>query len=459
MEQGGVWVEVVSHAAVAAEMLAAGYVLYRFFRPFSENIRGALAAGGTYSAVMLVLYILPRTFSRFPAYGMGILAALAVFCQSDRRRYGQKVFLAAVFFSLRWLTWAAAEILYDKLYHLAEETRFMLARPDLWLPLYAVMCLFYVAAGTLFTGAAVWSISRAYANKYSDMAVRELLVMSSPAFVGVVGYMVMWYYRSFYIRSTGEMPEFYDVLTLLYCLAAVAAMAGSVVLYERIRAGQDERLRNELLAAQLDSIRGHIAQVEELYQDIRGIRHDMTNHILTLESLYQTDRREEAEHYGRELKSGLSAMLGEIGSGNPVTDVILQGIKTESEKRGIRFESAFHYPGDSALNAFDVSVILHNALQNALENVPIPGQGTEEPYIAIRSYRRRNAFMIEVRNSFEGNLQWDVETGLPATAKERAEGHGYGLINIRKVSGRYFGDIDVDASGGEFRLSVMLMLE
>ncbi len=136
MEQGEMWAEAVSQAAVAAEMLAAGYVLYRFFRPFAEKKRGALAAGTAYSVAMLVLYILPKNFSRFSAYGMGILAALAVFSRLDRKRYGQKVFLAAVFFSLRWLTWGAAEILYDKLYRLAEESRFMLDHPDMWLPLY-----------------------------------------------------------------------------------------------------------------------------------------------------------------------------------------------------------------------------------------------------------------------------------------------------------------------------------
>lgn len=98
MEQGKMWAEAVSQAAVAAEMLAAGYVLYRFFRPFAEKKKGALAAGTAYSVAMLVLYILPKNFSRFSAYGMGILAALAVFSRLDRKRYGQKVFLAAVFF-------------------------------------------------------------------------------------------------------------------------------------------------------------------------------------------------------------------------------------------------------------------------------------------------------------------------------------------------------------------------
>lgn len=89
----------------------------------------------------------------------------------------------------------------------------------------------------------------------------------------------------------------------------------------------------------------------------------MTNHILTLEGLYAGGQREEAEAYGAELKNLLSEMTGEIKSGNPVTDVILQEQKKEAEKRNIRFRTDFYYPKGSRINAFDISVILNNALQ------------------------------------------------------------------------------------------------
>lgn len=39
-------------------------------------------------------------------------------------------------------------------------------------------------------------------------------------------------------------------------------------------------------------------------------------------------------------------------------------------KKGIHFQLEFYYPEDSCINAFDISVILNNALQNALENTP-----------------------------------------------------------------------------------------
>ncbi len=159
--------------------------------------------------------------------------------------------------------------------------------------------------------------------------------------------------------------------------------------------------------------------------------------------------------YGEELKSALSRITGEIKSGNPVTDVILQELKNEAEKRKIRFQSDFYYPAGTNINAFDVSVILNNALQNAMENA---GKG-EVPYISILSYHRNNAYMIEISNSFTGNLQWDEERGLPVTSKEKTEGHGYGLSNIRMMARKYSGDIAIDLKNDEFRLSIMLMME
>ena len=59
--------------------------------------------------------------------------------------------------------------------------------------------------------------------------------------------------------------------------------------------------------------------------------------------------------------------------------------------------------------------------------------------------------MIEISNSFTGNLQWDEERELPVTSKENTEGHGYGLSNIRMVARKYSGDIVAHwQSGSEY---------
>lgn len=277
-----------------------------------------------------------------------------------------------------------------------------------------------------------------------------------PSVTGVTGYGILINYQTSSGMSWMEpISGLYNGLAFLHFGISIITIVVVTVLFQNIKARQEEKLQNELLAIQVDSTEKHIRQVESLYQSIRSIRHDMTNHILTLERLYAGNNVEEAMDYGRELKSALSPMAGEIKTGNPVTDVILQELKSEAEKRNIHFQTDFYYPTDTNINAFDVSVILNNALQNAMENV---GK-SETPYISVLSYHSNNAYMIEVSNSFTGNLKWDEERGLPVTSKEKKDGHGYGLSNIRIVARKYSGDIAIDLKDDEFRLSIMLMME
>lgn len=280
-------------------------------------------------------------------------------------------------------------------------------------------------------------------------------MLSAPLVMGIGGFETIHYYRSFYILETGSNINAYDVRAVVYYTVSIAVIVVVIGLYQSIRANQEEKLQNELLSSQIDSIRHHIGQVEMLYQNIRGIRHDMANHILTLERLYAGNRTDEAKEYSLNLKAALSGAAGEIRSGNPVTDVILQEWKSEAEKKEIQFRSDFYFPAGSDINAFDISVILNNALQNAVENV----EKCETPYISIRSYHRNNAYMTEISNSFTGSLQWDYESSLPVTSKKEKDRHGYGLASIRRVAEKYSGDIAIDIKDGEFLLSVMLMME
>lgn len=454
MEPLGMHWEMVTYLHMIVEIFLTGYVLYRFAGPFMENKIGAAVSGAVYFAVMTVLYLVPVHMMVFNAYGLGILAAFFVMCFMDRRNYRQKIFLAVTFFSLRWFSFAMAEILYDNLYSFAEKTEYMRGHPDLWFALFVGVCVYWLLLELIFLAAGIWCILRAYAYKYAAMSRKELFMLISPSIMGVAGYEIIWYYRSFYISETGRSPSVYDSLALLYYAVAVITIIVVTVLYQGIKAGQEEKLQNELLAAQVESIQHHISQVESVYQNVRGIRHDLANHIITLEELYAGNRKEEALNYADELKTQLAKVSGEIKSGNPVTDVILQGRKYEAEKRKIRFCCDFHYPIESGINAFDLSVILNNALQNAIENA-----AGAKPYISILSYRKRNACMIEISNSFVGNLQWNVESGLPFSSKEKSDRHGYGLANIRRTAVKYCGDIDIAAEDGEFRLTIMLMAD
>lgn len=454
------------------ETLARGYCLYRFVQPFMvspvmtngicsrgdaasvhRGKRIAACGGAAYFLTMLLLYMLRISMDYYVIYGMASLATFLVICRMDKRNYRQKFFLVTTFFSLNILAASMAEILYDFLYYSALETDFMQRHEQMAVSLYVIMCIFDLVMEIVFTVIGTWQVVRIYVDKGREMEKKEVVLLALPSLMGVIGYEIMRYYRMFYALEIGELERTYDSLMLLYCAISSLTIIVVIMLYQDIRAKQEENQQAKILGAQISSLRQHMEQVEGLYQNIRSIKHDMTNHVLTLEGLYEGNQAEEARAYSNCLKAELAQMTGEWETGNPVTNVILQEFAKEAGKRGISFHSEFYYPVDSNIDAFDISVILNNALQNAMENT---GRGER---ISVISYRRNNACIIEICNSFTGDLQWNTQSGLPVTTKEKAEGHGYGLPNIRRVAGKYAGDIDIALRDGQFCLCILLMME
>lgn len=462
MEHPAYW-EAAGHVATLIEAFIMAYCFYCFAAPFTQNKKSARYSSIVYFLAMSGMFFFMARLDVYVIYAIMAMAAFITLYLMERENLEQKAFLVVTFFALEWLTRAMSEILYDHLYAFAADTAFMARHLRLWFALYVGVLLYYLLLRLLFTMTAIRCIVKAYVYKYAHMGKKELLMLALPSFVAVVGYEIMRYYRAFYIVKTESVSDAYDALFFFYCAIFVVMIVVIIILYQSIKTTQEEKLQNELLTAKVDSIRQHIGQVEGLYHDIRSLKHDMGNHIMTLERLYEEKETTEAKAYSAQLKAALAEMTGEIRSGNPVTDVILQEMKGKAEKKGIYFHHAFFYPEDSDINAFDISVILHNALQNAIENAE--GEGA---YISVLSYRKRNAYMIEIKNSFAGTLQWHPESGLPMTSKEKKPGnkkqsgylqaHGYGLSNIRRVARKYAGDIDITVKDGAFCLSVMLMV-
>lgn len=442
---------------IIAYISMTGYILYYFAKPFMMKKDKAFCVGAAYIFAMCILSVVPVMLGNFAAYSIGILSAFLVMCWIDRRNYRQKIYIVITFFSLRWLSSYLASTLTANLYDQMVMTPYLAGHPVRQLVVTAGTDILKLAIILTVLRFSVGRIIKAYTYKRENMTTKELLMLTVPSVTGMTGYEIMQYYQTYIEVSIQEaVSGIYYVLAFLHYGISIVTIVVVAFLFHSIKEKQEDKLQNEMISSQIDNMKRHIGQVENLYQDMRGMKHDMTNHILTLERLYAANEAALAQEYAMELKKALANVaVGRIRSGNPITDTILQEWKTEAEKRSIDMESNFLFPTGSNINVFDISVILNNALQNAVENT-VAG---EMAHISVVSYCRNNAYMIEISNSFAGSLQWDSEYGLPITSKGETDSHGYGLSNIRKVAQKYFGDMDIELKDEKFLLSVMLMMD
>ena len=447
---------VTSKISVIALLMITGIYFGKFVCPYIKKKKGAVAVSIVYITIMLVLYMIPPQIDNFSAYLIGVIAAFLAMYVEDRRNKYQKIFLAITFFSIRWLTVAMAARL-DDLVTKALVFRNMSAE-KVWLQygLYVGTRVLDIVLCIAFIAVAIGLINKAYIYKKDEMSVKEMVMLIIPSLVGVTGYGILQYYLMIYERDTGknliDTYGFYGALSFLHYLISIVAILVVIVMFQNWKEMQEEQRGQELVLNQISDMKKHIEEVEKLYRDIRSMRHDMGNHIQTLEHLVAHNNIDDATEYLEHLKNEWDEVSPEIKTGSPVIDVILMEKLREAKERQIRFLSDFHYPQNTKLNAFDLSVIMNNALNNCMENV-----SGDDPYISISSFRKNSIFMITIKNSFGGQLNFG-DSDLPETTKSGRE-HGMGLNNIRRVARMYMGDISLEQGNEEVILSIMMQVE
>lgn len=431
-----------------------GLMFCRFVKPFMKENRYVYRIWFPYFAVIATLYALPVSF-RYP-YVAGMAVFFVLMYLFDRRNVEQKLFLVFTILLIQWIA-TIALVFRNFLFDTIIITPFMTQRVWLQFGVYIIVeCLYYLLRILILYGS-IWIIHKIYIYKKENISVKELILLLIPYGSIFVGKILFSFFSNVYEHDFGKyvwrMHGEYHSLLYLYQLISLLVMLVVIAVYQSIKASQQKEKETVIFEEQMENMKHHIKEVEKLYQDIRSLKHDMGNHVMVLESLFMKDERQELEQYLLRLKENLKETAAIIRSGNPVTDVILTEKQRLAAEKGISFLCEFYYTNTIGIDVFDVSVILNNALENAVR----ASENCENPYIHILSYNRNHVYIIEIKNGFEGRIVWNEDSMLPETSKEDAKNHGYGIGSIRKVAQKYHGDIEMAHENGEFRLSVLLM--
>ena len=462
--------EIASHVYLISIILIEAYCLSVWGRSFMSVRAKVWRISVAYMIAMIFLEYIPVVMSGMTVHLIGIMIAFFVMCLTDRGYVKQKFYLMIAFYSLRWLSWNIIScianemmLVWSALYLRTTGQGIQLWIFDnYWIGQYVLQSIAELVIGFLLIYGSVRCMLRVYGNRRENMSDKEFLLLIMPAVLIVGSQGLIRYYLDVYWNSTGwdifDNYDGYDFYMMFYMLLCCGTILATAYVYRQWKNEQEEDKQREVLSRQMADMENHIAQVERLYRDMRSLRHDMGNHLMTLERLYSTGEYETAQQYAKTLHEEMQETSSDVSSGNPVTDVILSDRKKEMEEKGIEFDCDFHYPQDENVNAFDISIILNNALSNAIEAVErerflnmqdqidsSDNNGNDTyvtSHISLSTRRTKNVFIIEIANDYNAELVIDTQSGLPVTSKP-GDGHGFGLANIRRVAGKYLGDMEI----------------
>lgn len=221
----------------------------------------------------------------------------------------------------------------------------------------------------------------------------------------------------------------------------------------------NQKIEISVYQEQIREMEQHIRDIENLYTGIRGMKHDMKNYIADMEALLNAESEKQTakaalKQYLNSLQTSVEQLDIKYNTGNPVTDVIIQRYVRLAKNNNIDFETAFLFPSNMNMDAFDISIIINNALSNAVEACNRQKEGKK--FIKLTAYRRENMFFIIMKNSFDGTLMRNKTDGRLLTVKTDFKNHGLGLRNIEVCAEKYYGKAEVTVREKEFELAVML---
>ena len=211
----------------------------------------------------------------------------------------------------------------------------------------------------------------------------------------------------------------------------------------------DERIA----AYQSDLISKQMNEVENMYRQMRGWRHDFHNHIQTMQAFLKLGELGELEAYLGKLNDDLSEVDQVLKTGNIMADAILNSKLSLASSKEIGIHAKATVPAKLRVSEVDLCIIVGNLLDNATEAcLRIPE--ADRRFIRIYIGPLKQQLYISVTNSVDGTPK--KEGGAYRSLKEGA--HGFGLMRIDRIAERCGGYVNRQSDEGVFATEVMLPL-
>ena len=437
-------------------------MLYIYWlKPFVRRKRAAVAAGAIYFVPQI-----PDMFLDTSGWGWRVVPTLIVavtvffaWILDDKRNPVQKAFLGIVF---RLISFVTIEIFSELGFYerdivfsfdvFSSSVTAVVLEFNIWLLIYygGAILLLYIALKILH---------RTYKSKRDELTWREfiMLIVPSVTFLSVKpimrSYMLLWMDGIANGSITENIPG--NPYRMLFDVLAYFSILIIIVFYQKLRDSREDEFAREALDKQIADTQRYVKRVESMYEDMRSLKHDMGNHIAVIASLNSSGDTKELTQYLDRWQDNYKETVLKIHTGNAVTDVVISDFADRFSAENIPFDCSYQYPDGAGINPFDVSVVLNNALANALE----ASHDADKPSVTITSFKRDSVCIVSVRNMENAPATAD-DDGIPVTTKD-GKGHGYGIKNIRSVARKYKGDIEIrqeEAEGGlMFILNVMMI--
>ncbi len=210
---------------------------------------------------------------------------------------------------------------------------------------------------------------------------------------------------------------------------------------------EDKAMRKKtylkLVEYQTEQSRQHLGEVQGIYQEMRGYKHDFHHHLQTLKGQLESGQTQRALAYLEQLDRQLMDVDTLLKTGNIALDAILSAKVAQARAAGILVTIRANVPEGLLLSDLELSIIVGNLLDNAIEACrTAPG----ERFLRIFMGMKGKMLYFSMLNAAGGKLS--KRGGLFVSSKQGL--HGFGLSRAEAILEEHGGWCKYNSEEGAF---------
>ena len=209
----------------------------------------------------------------------------------------------------------------------------------------------------------------------------------------------------------------------------------------------DKLIAKRVAAFEKEIIRKYYEEVENMYTQMRGWKHDYRHHIQTMKVHAANGEYGEIDKYLNQLDGDLTKVETVIRTGNRMTDAILNSKLSIAAEKQIQVKAEAEIPVSLSMTELDLCIIIGNLLDNAIEAcMELP---QERRLIRVYMEIKGNFLYLSVINTTAVKKKNSFQTS-------KGRGHGFGLLRVDEIVKKYGGYIKRASEDEAFSTEVLL---
>ncbi len=178
-------------------------------------------------------------------------------------------------------------------------------------------------------------------------------------------------------------------------------------------------------------------EIKELHESTRRLKHDMKNHLMVITAYLNDNEIPLAIDYISGIINKLNHMYTYIETGNSIVNYCVNLKLHKAQEHNILFKVEVENLSFQRVEGVDLSAILTNLLDNAIE----ASYHVSQPLIEICISKKRSYETIVIKNRIEESILHN-NSSLTSTKQDEKE-HGIGLKQVKRLVEKYDGMIDI----------------